>query len=47
VGDQDAMARAVVAYRDAGLDLLHLIPVGADEAQLDSLAELLPLAARG
>jgi alkanesulfonate monooxygenase SsuD/methylene tetrahydromethanopterin reductase-like flavin-dependent oxidoreductase (luciferase family) len=45
VGDQDAMARAVVAYRDAGLDLLHLIPVGADEAQLDALAELIGLAA--
>ena len=45
VGGQDAMARTVVAYRDAGLDVLHLIPVGAAEAQLDSLAELLALAA--
>ena len=41
VGDEVAIASTVEAYRGAGLDLLHLVPVARSSDQIERLARAL------
>ncbi len=44
VGNEKAMTDSVQAYRGAGLDVLHLIPVGRSPDLIDRLAGLIGVA---
>jgi len=47
VGDERALEATLGAYREAGVDLLHLIPVSRSADQIERIAQVAGLTARG
>lgn len=47
VGDERAMEATLAAYREAGVDLLHLIPVSRSADQIERIAQVAGLSAAG